>query len=518
MIRLIAFVVAMAVVALGAAWLADRPGEIVMTWQHWRISTSVTVAVVLFVAAVLFAMLVWTIVRFVLRSPDLVALFFRERRRTRGWRAITEGLVAVGTGNLALARRSVGEARKFAGEHPLTLLLAAQAAQLGGDVERAETEFRAMLARPETKLLGLRGLYVEAVRRNDAVTAQACAQAAAQAGAMPGWAAEALIEFQCRAGDWLGALATLEAARALDKTAARRRRAVLLTARALAIEDTDPAAARESAVEAAKLAPDLVPAAALAGRLLGVNGSLRKGAGIIEKAWAAMPHPDLAMAYAHLRPGDAAADRLKRVKRLVKKNANDAESILAVAQAAFEASRFEEARALLGPLLGDPTQRACLLMAEIEAAENGDHGKAREWTVRALRARRDAAWVADGYVSERWLPASPQTGRLDAFVWMVPQAALVGPLLEQAAEQVLAVPPPAAVREVPPPASPAPESPAPAAPPPPAFDEGPAMPAPPAAPLIAEPPLPDDPGPEIDESAPRRRRFRLFGWLAGGAP
>jgi HemY protein len=43
---------------------------------------------------------------------------------------------------------------------------------------------------------------------------------------------------------------------------------------------------------------------------------------------------------------------------------------------------------------------------------------------RALRAARDPAWTADGYVSERWLPVSPVSGRLDAFQWKVPLAEL----------------------------------------------------------------------------------------------
>src|SRR5690606_14794724 len=130
---------------------------------------SLAVAVVFFIAAVLIAMLIWTIIRFILRSPDLVSLFFRERRRAKGWRAITQGLLAVGTGTLALAHRSASDARKFAGDNPLTLLLAAQTAQLEGDASSAEREFRAMLGRDDTKLLGLRGLYIEAVRKNDPV-------------------------------------------------------------------------------------------------------------------------------------------------------------------------------------------------------------------------------------------------------------------------------------------------------------------------------------------------------------
>ena len=511
MIRIAAFLILAALAALGAAWIADRPGEIVMTWQNWQITTSLAVAIVFFIVAVLVAMLIWTIVRFILRSPDVVSLFFRERRRAKGWRAITQGLLAVGTGNLALAHRSASEARKFAGDNPLTLLLAAQTAQLEGDASSAEREFRAMLGRDDTKLLGLRGLYIEAVRKNDPAAAYGFAQEAARSDAMPAWSAEALIEFQTRAKDWRAALATLEAAvaaRVVDKTLARRRRAVLLTAQALEIEEKNPMLARELGQEAVKLSPDLVPAAALTGRLLGIEGSLRKASGIIEKAWTATPHPDLALAYTHLRPGDAAEDRLKRARKLAKKRPDVLESKLMLARAALEAQHFAEARTILEPLMGDPTQRTCLLMAELEAAEHGDHGKAREWTVRALRAKRDPAWVADGYVSPEWLPASPRTGALDAFVWAVPDAVPGGPILDQAAEIVLTVPPPAPVAVE---TKTLPERKA-------AIEKTVRDAAPP--PIVAEPPRPDDPGPdapglEIAEETPPLRGFSLFGWRQG---
>jgi HemY protein len=65
-----------------------------------------------------------------------------------------------------------------------------------------------------------------------------------------------------------------------------------------------------------------------------------------------------------------------------------------------------------------------MLMAELERTEHGDSGKARTWTLRAVRARHDPAWTADGYVSDRWRPVSPVTGRLDAFQWQTPVASL----------------------------------------------------------------------------------------------
>jgi HemY protein len=213
----------------------------------------------------------------------------------------------------------------------------------------------------------------------------------------------------------------------LDHVTYRRQRAVLLTARALEMQETDRDNATAAALEAVKLAPTLVPAVALAGALLAEAGDLRKAGRMIERAWKANPHPDLAETYAHLRFGDSARDRLVRVELLAQKAPGDIESALAVARAALDAREFSKARTELAPFLTKPSQRVALLMAEIEEVEHGDEGRAREWTARAVHAARDPAWTADGLVSERWLPVSPISGRLDAFQWKVPLAELAGP-------------------------------------------------------------------------------------------
>jgi HemY protein len=79
---------------------------------------------------------------------------------------------------------------------------------------------------------------------------------------------------------------------------------------------------------------------------------------------------------------------------------------------------------VLAPFTVESTQRVAMLMAEIERTENGDSGRARAWTLRAVRALHDPVWTADGYVSDRWRPVSPVTGRIDAFQWQTPLAAL----------------------------------------------------------------------------------------------
>jgi HemY protein len=70
-------------------------------------------------------------------------------------------------------------------------------------------------------------------------------------------------------------------------------------------------------------------------------------------------------------------------------------------------------------------------MARLERTERNDEGRAREWMARALNAPPDPQWTADGYVSDRWLPVSPVSGRIDAFEWRVPlTGAIAAPVIE----------------------------------------------------------------------------------------
>jgi HemY protein len=496
MIRVILFLALVGIAALGVAWIADRPGDVAVTWLGFRIETSVTVAAVALAVTVAVAVAIWSLLRTVLRTPDYIAMFLSRRRGERGYRAISRGLVAIGAGDTRAASRAATEARRLVSGEPLALLLDAQCAQLGGDQTAAEQAFRAMAERADTKLLGLRGLFIEAQRRHDAAAALSYAEAAVNAAPALGWANKAILEFHCTTRDWAGALTALERSRRhalVDKADYQRKRAVLLTAQALAAEETDRDAARALAQDALRLAPTLVPAAELAGRLLGEAGELRRAIRVIEKAWEANPHPDLADTYAHLRPGDSARERLARVQTLAQKAPGHIESALAVAQAALDAQEFATAREALKPLLPHPTQRVAVTMAEIEQKQSGDEGRAREWMSRALRAPRDPAWVADGMVSDRWMPVSPSSGRLDGFEWKVPLAELVDERDVIDAKDSAAPPalPSNDEVEVPAPASAAP---------PPRLAAG--MPAsravtsPQAEPVIPLVHAPDDPGPE----------------------
>lgn len=427
MIRIIIFLIVIAIAAFAATWVGDQHGDVAISWGGWRAETTLPVFVLGLTLLALTAIAVWSMLRNLWQAPQRLQRRRRERRVVRGRNAVTNGLLAIGHGDHTAARKHTTVAKRLAPQDPLTLLLHAQSAQMDGDRDGAQRAFRAMTERKDTRLLGLRGLFIEAQRADDPHAAIEIAEEALKLSPASTWASQAVLGFRCAQGDWSGALTILDknlAAGLLDKTLYQRQRAVLLTARALELETGERDRSRESAMEAVRLAPTLVPAAVLASKFHSEAQQVRRAMRIIEAAWLAQPHPDLADAYAHVKLGDSARQRLSRVETLTAKTPDHIEGALAVARAAIDASEFERARKALAPFIAAPTQRVAMLMAEIERTEHGDSGRAREWTLRAVRALPDPVWTADGYVSDRWRPVSPLTGRLDAFQWQMPLAAL----------------------------------------------------------------------------------------------
>jgi HemY protein len=427
MIRIILFLVLIALAAVGAAWVADQSGDVALSWGSFHADPSLPVFAATLGVVIVVAILLWTMIRALWRTPGHIRRRRRERRHARGRNAITQGLLAIGHGDSAAARAHADIARRHAADDPLALLLHAQSAQLDGDRAGAQAAFRAMAERKDTRLLGLRGLFIEAQRADDPVSAVVVAEEALKLSPGSTWASQAVLGFRCAKGDWNGALAILEnnlESGLIDKATWRRQRGVLLTARALELETVDRDLSRDSVMEAIKLAPTLVPAAVLASKYQSEAHQIRRSMRIVETAWLAHPHPDLADAYAHVKLGDSARQRLVRVETLAAKAPGHLEGALAVARAAIDAAEFARAREVLAPFTAAPTQRVAMLMAEIERTEHGDSGRARAWTLRAVRALHDPVWTADGYVSDRWRPVSPVSGRIDAFQWQMPLAAL----------------------------------------------------------------------------------------------
>ena len=298
------------------------------------------VALLVSVVAILVIVRLWDAIW---HAPRRMMRARTERRRAAGYRALSKGMVAVAAGDAAEARRQARTAHGMLGEPPLTLLLAAQAAQLNGDEMAAQKYFTAMLDRPEMRFLGLRGLLNQALARGDHEAALDYARRAQQERPDATWPAEALIGMQVRLGQWSDAAGTINQAvgqKHIQKPTARRQLAALFLEEARELATSDPTRALELTRSALKRRPDLVPAIALEASLLQKLGRGRDARKLIEQAWAGSqpgPHPLLAASYAALEPDEQPLERARRFETLAAKAPQNRESRLAVAETAMAA-------------------------------------------------------------------------------------------------------------------------------------------------------------------------------------
>ena len=423
---LVAFL-AFAVVIAVAVYFAGHPGRVNIVWQGWQIGTSVGIlAAAAAVAGLGVALLAW-VVSLIAGAPRAITRFRRERRRGAGYRALTQGMVAVAAGDPHEAKRYARKADALLADPPLTLLLSAQAAQLEGDHEAAKKFFTAMLDRPETEFLGLRGLLNQALGKGDRSAALGIAKRAITLRPGTPWAVEGLLDLETRDGQWPEAERTLAQAakkQIVPRERARHNRGVILHELGLeALARGDRRRAINLAAEAQSLVSDLAVPAAHHARLLLQDGRTGQAAKAVERAWRTAPHPELAQAYGAISNGAAPLARMKSFEHLTAQNPAARESHLTLAEAALEAQLWGEARRHLeqamnaeappspskprGPLdpapvpmatehdqhLVGPTPRLCLMMARLEEAEHGSGGAMREWLDRAVTAMPDPRYI-----------------------------------------------------------------------------------------------------------------------------
>lgn len=512
MIRALWLYILLTFMAVAAVAIVSMEGDVTIRLSNTEYHAPIALLAVTTIIAAIALIFISRFISLFVAMPGEFTRWTQTRRRQKGFLALTRGLVAVAAGDAEDARRQTKKALALVGEPPLALLLAAQAAALDGDDEQAQRYYTQMLQSKDMEFLGLRGLYMAAARRGDNEQAISIAERALTLRPKTPWAINALFELQSGKRAWESANAALDAAsraKLIDSSIAKRRRAVLATAAAKDADARgDNAAALARAQEALGLAPGFAPAALIAAKHLSAQGRQWKAASLIETAWAQEPHPDLARAYAALKPEETAQARARRLSALAGMNLDHPESRFLTAAVAISAGRLEDARDALKPLADRfPVARVCLLMADIERGFGGDSLVAREWANRALRAPRDAQWVcsACARTTSEWSATCPHCHAFDALSWQSGARAQVEAMSQgedvavsepvdttlyrdavKAEEPSRAVVP----RHTQAPHSPvvAPDRGAPAAP---REDE----------PVIFAPRAPDDPGPDYDEFA-----------------
>lgn len=436
LLKILGFVAIVTGLTYGAVLLTELTGQARIT----LLGVEVTLNPLEMVAGLLaLVLLVWiglkllgllvAVFRFLNGDETAVSRYFTRNRERRGFEAMSEGMMALASGEGHLALAKAAKAEKYLERPELTNLLTAQAAELAGDRKKAQETYKRLLEDNRTRFVGVRGIMLQKLNEGDTDTALKLAETAFALKPKHEETQDVLLNLQAGKGDWKGARKTLGAklrAGHLPRDVHKRRDAVLALSDAKAVlAEGSTIEAREAAIEANRLSPDLVPAAVLAARGYIDAGNPGNASRLLVKAWAVRPHPDLAATFAAIAPDETMPDRFKRFRKLVKSQPDHPETKMLLTELHIGAEDFPEARKALGDLPEEnPTARVLTLMAAVEKGSGADDRTVRGWLAKAVAANRGPQWVCDKChnIHSEWVPVCDNCGSFDTLDWKEPPA------------------------------------------------------------------------------------------------
>ena len=433
-IKIVVFIALVAAAAFGAGYLLELDGGVRIQMAGVEFNLTPLMAVIALVALVIavwlllkLAALLIAVLRFINGDETAISRYFSRNRQEKGYRALSEGLMALASGEGDAAMAQASKAERYLRKPALTNLLTAQAAEMKGDRRKAEEVYKRLLTNDKTRFVGVRGILRQKLSDGDTDTALKLAETAFSLKPKHTEIQDTLLQLQAQNEDWTGARETLRAKLkhgSLPRDVHKRRDAVLALSEARDIlEDGNGIEAREAAIEANRLSPDLVPAAVMAARGYIDQGSKRYATRVVRKAWDVQPHPDLAAAFAEIEPDETAQQRMKRFAKLLKVHPDHKESRMLDAELHIAAEDFPGARRALGNLAEtDPDARSLTLMAAIERGEGASDAVVKGWLARALSSPRGPQWVCDKchHIHAEWVPACENCQSFDTLSWTAP--------------------------------------------------------------------------------------------------
>lgn len=436
-LKILIFFALVLAVTLGAVQLAEHGHALRMVYGGTEYSLGPVQALIGLLVLMLLGWLVVKLiglalafVRFLLGDETAISRYFSRSRERKGYEALSEGMLAVASGEGRLAQDQAARAAKFLDKPYLTDLLSAQAAEVAGDSRKAGEVYRKLLSDDRTRFVGIRGLMRQKLDEGDTATALKLAQKAYALKPKSADVQDTLLELQTKQGDWKGARAVLKDKRKqglLPQDVHIRRDAVLALREASEVlAEGNSISAREAAISANRASPDLIPAAVLAARSYIAQNDARNASRVLQKTWSVRPHPSIAQTYAEIVPDETPAARLRRFEDLMSKNPDHEETRLLKAELLLVNEDFPGARRALGDLAQKhPTVRSLSILAAIERGEGADDAVVRGTLARAMTASRGPQWVCDKChnVMGDWQPVCDSCGGFDTLTWREPDRA-----------------------------------------------------------------------------------------------
>ena len=434
LIKILSFVAMVMLISFGAGRLMEAQGGVMIQYAGLELSFGALQAALLVLGLLVSFWLVLkllglvvALLRFINGDETALSRYFDRNRERRGFEALSDGLMALASGDGRDAMAKARKADRLLNRPDLTNLIMAQAAVANGDRQTAKATYKKLLKDPKTRFVGTYGLLQQHLQDGDTEVALKLAEHAFALKPRHGETQDVLLKLQAGQEDWRGVRTTLTAKLkhgSLPKDVHKRRDAVFALSQSRDLRaEGKLEEAQIYAVEANRLAPGLVPAALLSAEGHREQNNVKQASRILRAAWQLAPHPDLAAGFAALAPDEASVARLKRFGQFTKGTESHPETKMLMAELYVAMADFDSARQALGDLAKtDPTMRALTILAAIERGDGADDQSVRRLLTQAISAQRDPQWICDncGHVHHDWEPVCLNCEAIDSIAWKRP--------------------------------------------------------------------------------------------------
>jgi HemY protein len=426
MIRLLFILLIVAGLTTAMLWFSDNDGSVIMEWMGYRIQTSVSI---LTLTLLMFCVLFTVSVQFFfwcINTPKRLKRSLEDHKKKKGMEAVTQGFVAIASGDSKEARHYTSRAESFLGKHILTRLLSVQTAQLEGDVDTMRAEYTAMLEHDETELIAIKGLLVQARQDKDWDKAAFLAEKLEKMRPNAEWILPILLDCYKRTRQWKKASETLNRTHKnhlIDENSYRHLSAVLHLAEASYAPPNELLTLTDLYATAYKRDQLCVPAVLQYAAHLRVLEEPRKAKRILEQCWDKTQHPHLLDAFLELHEDLSHEKRFRLMEKIVNQHPDQVEGRLLVARLALQASQLDQASHHAHAAIATrETVGGCRTIAAILKQERASAEEIENWLRRAEHALPDPAWrcTSCNHTVQSWHHECPSCRGFDTLNWYAP--------------------------------------------------------------------------------------------------
>jgi HemY protein len=421
MIRLTFYILLAVLIAVAASWIAAHPGEVILNWQGWELRMPFAMVITL---TLLYTGLLWLLFKLISSLKNISPLKNPARqadKRVKGLKELDLGWSALTLDDRSAALKHARRAKNLLEGETGPLMLLAQAETTNG-----RKQYLAELEKHQETSAWVKKHQLEALMEEDNFAgALLIAKEIEENYPASRWVKHKIFDLEARLGRWEEAEQSLQNAvksLAISPEEKKHFSAVLDYNQAMerhAAGDKDAALALSQT--ALNNDPSFIPAAIFTVRALLADGHAGKAHKALTKAWAAAPHPEMAVIFKELDPTESPTERFRRAVKLTLDNPELLESAHLIADTALQSQHWAEAKSALMALVkaGSATTKTYQLLARLEQQQSNDKTAAEAYLKQAATAAVNPHWSCHncGTDQQHYLPHCPSCHHFDTVVW-----------------------------------------------------------------------------------------------------